>query len=149
MQLVGAFAMIMLRLLRAIAKNAKKEAPEKIKSDDRQNERTDSPDDPINVKRALESGDLNRANGFLQEVEKVIAVLGDMLDSRGRSEYQLKATRRRRGRPRDDFKAVRDSIIRMALLLALTRLGKLEAALSEVGCVCGLSRATLLRIWKS
>jgi hypothetical protein len=81
------------------------------------------------------------------EIAKVLSTLGDMLDPEGTSEYVLRPTRRRRGKPKDASFSNREAQIIHELESSRARHGgKLEAALAEVGAKRKLSRATLMRI---
>ena len=100
------------------------------------------------IQRAIQNGHWGLGAQYPGELAKALVLLGDMLDPNGRSEYQLKPTRRHKGRPYDPSFADRDGDIFRDLKFARRRLGgKLEAAISEVGEKRKLGRSTLLRIW--
>jgi hypothetical protein len=104
--------------------------------------------DTADIVWAIESGPSGLVDDYLREVGKLMIVLGDMLDSEGRSEYQLKPVRRRRGKPKDHERDFLEGKIHQDLKFARIRLGgKLEAAISEVSEKYKCSRATLMRVW--
>jgi hypothetical protein len=105
--------------------------------------------DTADMAWAIESGRSELVDDYLREHGKLMALLGDMLDPKGRSEFQLKPVRRRRGKPKDHERAFLEGKIHQDLKFARIRLGgKLEAAISEVSEKYNCSRATLLRVWK-
>jgi hypothetical protein len=101
-----------------------------------------------NILWAIETGHADLVASSGRELEKVMTLLGDMLDPSGASEFQLKPVRRRKGRPSNQSRASPEDNVYRDLKFARLRLGgKLEAAISEVGEKYRLSRSTLLRIW--
>ena len=104
--------------------------------------------DTADIVWAIESGHSELVDDYLRRHAKLMTVLGDMLDPEGTSEHWLKPVRRKRGRPRNEMQAFRESDIHRDLRFARARLGKLEAAISEVSEKYNRSRATLLRVWK-
>jgi hypothetical protein len=104
--------------------------------------------DTANMAWAIESGHSELVDDYLREHGKLMALLGDMLDPKGRSEFQLKPVRRRRGKPNDDERVFREDKIHQDLRFAHVRGGKLEAAIAEMSEKYNLSRSTVFRIWK-
>jgi hypothetical protein len=105
--------------------------------------------DTEEMRSAIEAGSRELVDAYLREHGKLMTLLGDMLDPEGRSEFQLKPVRRRRGKPKDHERAFLEGKIHQDLKFARIRLGgKLEAAISEVSEKYNCSRATLLRVWK-
>jgi hypothetical protein len=104
--------------------------------------------DTADVAWAIEGGRSELVDDYLREHGKLITLLGDMFDPEGRSEFQLKPVRRRRGKPQDRERVFLEGKIHQDLRFARARLGKLEAAIAEVSQKYNLARSTLLRIWK-
>jgi hypothetical protein len=104
--------------------------------------------DTEEMRSAIEAGSRELVDAYLREHGKLMTLLGDMLDPKGRSEFQLKPVRRRRGKPKDRERIFLEGKIHQDLRFARARLGKLEAAISEVGEKYKLSRSTVFRIWK-
>jgi hypothetical protein len=104
--------------------------------------------DTADVVWAIENGHSELVDQYLRRLAKITTVLGDMLDPEGGSEHWLKPVRRKRGNPRTEMQANRESDIHRDLIFARVRLGgKLEAAISEVSEKYKCSRATLMRVW--
>jgi hypothetical protein len=104
--------------------------------------------DTMDVAWAIEGGHSGLVDEYLREHGKLMTLLGDMLDPEGSSEYWLKPVRRKRGRPRNQMRDFRDGEIHRDLRFAHLRLGKLEAAISEVSKKYKCSRAALFGVWK-
>jgi hypothetical protein len=104
--------------------------------------------DAAAVAWAIENGLSGLVDDYLRQHGKLMADLGDMLDPEGRSEFQLKPVRRRRGKPQDRKRVFLEGKIHQDLRFARARLGKLEAAIAEISQKYNLARSTLLRIWK-
>ena len=101
------------------------------------------------VRWAVENGQSEFVKGFLRRLAPVVASVGDMLDPNGRSEHQLKAGRRRRGKPPCQRQRMFEEKIHQDLRFALLRAnGKMEAAVVEVSQKYGISRSTAFRIWE-
>jgi len=101
------------------------------------------------VRWAVENGQSQFVKGFLRRLAPVVASVGDMLDPNGRSEHQLKAGRRRRGKPPCQRQRMFEEKIHQELRFALLRAnGKMEAAVVEASQKYGISRSTAFRIWE-
>jgi len=103
--------------------------------------------DTADVTWAIENGHSGLVDDYLRELGKLMTVLGDMLDPAGRGEFRLRPVRRRKGKPKDQKQAILEGNIHRDLRFARARLGKLEAAISEVGEKYNLNRSTVFRIW--
>jgi hypothetical protein len=98
---------------------------------------------------AIENGHSGLVDDFLRQLAGFLRSLGDMLDPKGRSEFQLRPVRRRKGKPKNQKQAILEGNIHRDLRFARIRLGgKLEAAIAEVSEKYNCSRATVFRIWK-
>jgi hypothetical protein len=102
----------------------------------------------MDVAWAIENGHSGLVDDFLRQLAGFLRPLGDMLDPKGRSEFQLRPVRRRKGKPKNPKQAILEGNIHRDLRFARIGLGgKLEAAISEVREKYKCSRATLMRVW--
>jgi DNA modification methylase len=101
------------------------------------------------VRWAIENGRSGLVDGYLRRLAPFLGKLGDMVDPNGRSELQLKPSRRRRGKPRKEEQKSFEETIHQELRFARVRAGgKLEAAVAEVSRKHRISRTTAFRMWK-
>jgi hypothetical protein len=84
---------------------------------------------------------------FIADTSPLIQLVGDMLDPNGKSEYCLKAHRRRKGKPQDRIrKLMVETDICMDLQRGLDRGIKRESAVADVCANYRLSRSQVFKI---